>query len=105
MKFPTTKTTTISWGPTRFDQRGVTLRKAGHYGQARNTFSTFPFRVSPIPASRPMPSGVFMYMALPPTKDTRPTRRDEKGSDGMGGGVGTNDGKKWPETLGKEERR
>ena len=79
-------------GPTRFDPCGVTLRRAGHHGQARNMFSSFQFRVLPIPASRPMPSGHFMYMALPPTKDTawerlmaqpiptRPVREGDLGS-------------------------
>ena len=63
---PTTTTTTtiISEGPIRFDQLGVTLRKAGLHGQARNTLSSCPRRVLPIPASRPMPSGHFMCMAL-----------------------------------------
>ena len=50
---------------------GATLRRAGHHGQARNTFSSFLFRVLPFPASRPMSSGHFMCMALSPTKDTR----------------------------------
>ena len=50
---------------------GATLQRAGHHGQARNTFSSFLPRVPPIPASRPMPSGHFMCMALPPTIDTR----------------------------------
>ena len=67
----TTTTTIISGGPTRFDQRGVTLRRASHIGQARNTLSSFLFRVLPIPASRPMPSGHFMCMAFPPTEGTR----------------------------------
>ena len=58
-------------GPTRFDLRGVSLRKAGHHGQARNTISSSLFRVLPIPASRPMPSGHFICMALPPTEDAR----------------------------------
>ena len=53
-------------------RHGVTPQKAGHHGQARNTFSSFQFRVFPIPASRPMPSGFFMCMALPPTENTRP---------------------------------
>ena len=52
-------------------RHGVTPQKAGHHGQARNTFSPFQFRVLPIPASRPMPSGHFMCMALPLTTDTR----------------------------------
>jgi len=47
---------------------GVTLRRASHHGQARNTFSSFLFRVLPFPASRPMSSGHFMCMALSPTK-------------------------------------
>ena len=55
-------------GPTRFDPRGVTLRRAGLYGQARNTFGSFPPRVPPIPASRPTSSGLYMCMALPPTE-------------------------------------
>ena len=74
----TTTTTIISGGPTRFDQRGVTLQRASHHGQARNTLSSFQFQVLPIPASRPMPSGHFMCMALPPTEDTRPDDRGSK---------------------------
>ena len=49
---------------------GATLRRAGHHGQARNTFSSFLFRVLPIPASRPMSSGLFICLALPSTEDT-----------------------------------
>ena len=54
--------------PTRFDPRGVTLRRAGHHGQARKSFGSFPSWVRPIPASRPMSSGLSMCMALPPTE-------------------------------------
>ena len=64
----------IRGGPTRFDPRGVTLRRAGLNGQARNTFGSFPPWVHPIPASRPMPSGLYMCMALPPTEKI-PDRR------------------------------
>ena len=51
--------------------RGVTLQQVGHHGQARNNFSCFQFWVLPIPASRPMSSGHFMCMVLPPTEDAR----------------------------------
>ena len=68
----TTTTTIISEGPTRLDQLGVTLQRAGHHGQARNIFSSFPLRVLPIPASRPTPSGLFTCLALPPTEATSP---------------------------------
>ena len=57
-------------GPTRFDPRGVTLRRAGHHGQARKSFGSFPPWVRPIPASRPMSSGLFICLALPSTEDT-----------------------------------
>ena len=57
-------------GPTRFDLRGVTLRRASQYRQARNTLSSFPRRILQIPASCPMPSGHFICMALPSTEDT-----------------------------------
>ena len=70
----TTTTTKSQRGPTRFHLRGVTLRRAGHHGQARNTFSPSPCWVLPIPASRPMSSGLFMCMALPPTEEM-PNRR------------------------------
>ena len=49
---------------------GVTQRKAGHHGQARKSFDSFPPWVRPIPASRPMSSGLSMCMALPPTEET-----------------------------------
>ena len=62
----------LKGGPTRFRPRGVTLRKAGLYGQARNTFGPFPPWVPPIPASRPTSSGLYMCMALPPTEGTSP---------------------------------
>ena len=55
-------------GRPALSSHGVTLRWAGHYGQARNMVSSFQFWVLPIPASRPMPSGHFMCMALPPTE-------------------------------------
>ena len=61
-------------GPTRLDPRGVTLRRAGQHGQARNRFSPSPCWVLPIPASRPMSSGLFMCMALPSTEEM-PSRR------------------------------
>ena len=60
-----TTTTMISEGGRPASTRmGATLRRAGHHGQARNTFSSFPPWVRPIPASRPMSSGHFMCMAL-----------------------------------------
>ena len=64
-----TTTTTISEGPTRFDLRGVTLRRAGHHGQARNIVSSFLSRVLPFPASRPTSSGLYMCMAPPSTEE------------------------------------
>ena len=67
-----TTTTIISEGPTRFHQLGVTPRRAGHHGQARNMFSSFLLRVRPIPASRPTSSGLFTCLALPPMEDTFP---------------------------------
>ena len=57
-------------GRPALSSHGVTLRWAGHYGQARNMVSSFQFWVLPIPASRPMPSGHFMCMAPPPTEET-----------------------------------
>ena len=69
IKSTTTTTTIISGGPTRFFQRGVTQQMAGRHVQARNTFSSFPFRVLPVPASRPMPSGYFICMVRPPAGD------------------------------------
>ena len=84
-------TNNLRGGPTRFDQLGVTLRRASHYGQARNTFSSFPLRVLPIPASRPMASGHFMCMAPPPT-EVAPVGVDGgargRSSEGTGGDVG-----------------
>ena len=58
----------LTGGPTRFDPRSVTLRRAGLYGQTRYTRGSFPPRVPPIPASRPTSSGLFMCMAPPPTE-------------------------------------
>jgi len=58
-------------GPTRFDPRGVTLRRAGHHGQARNNVSSSPLWVLPISASRLMPSGYFTCMAPSSTEDAR----------------------------------
>ena len=55
-------------GPTRFDPRGATLRRAGLYGQARNACGSFPPWVPPIPASRRISSGLYMGTALPPTE-------------------------------------
>ena len=68
----TTTTTKILEGPTRFHQLGVTLRRAGHHGQARNMFGSFLLRVRPIPAARPTSSGLFTCLALPPTEATSP---------------------------------
>ena len=65
---PTTTTTIIPEGadPLRPAWRHPT--EAGLHGQARNTLGSFPPWVHPIPASRPMSSGHFMCMALPPTE-------------------------------------
>ena len=79
-------------------RRGVTPQRAGHHGQARKTFSSFQIRVFPIPASRPIPSGHFMCMALPPTQDTRPEVRASKGRRACQGGLGNPNGHQ-PESV------
>ena len=67
-------------------------RRAGHHGRARITLSSFQFWVFPIPASRPMPSGFFMCMALPPTEDTRPEVHRSNGRRASQAGRGSPNG-------------
>ena len=70
MATATTTITIVSKGPTRFDQRGDTLRRAGHHRQTRNMVGSFRSQVLPIPASRHTSSGLSMCMAHPPTEET-----------------------------------